>query len=358
MAKKDNQAGRNAKGSRRAAAGDAFFTDSAYELPRADIEGVTKAKSRAKFMRGYVIASCILLPFTAVGYLALLPGYLNAADAATAAQITLDTPAKAAATNAISQWLNSDADPLPGGFMLSWDGTMDSIAPTVVTDENGQQTATPGLETHKFTLGTKSGALFTSTVQVSWDDINGPQVTGGPSLDPQAPSVAGDSGVDLWPGTSVSTPSEALPQSVEAWVESYTSGQPDKLRLATGDPSSDNSYVPLVQVASADKVKVGASATREDGLTIARVSFDIRWEGTPVDDRGEPLTPSATVTYDVLVDKADTASPIVVAWGGPGTGLDLEPYSNAVSGRDVNVQDRKVWTDEELEERAASAPKN
>ena len=38
-----------------------------------------------------------------------------------------------------------------------------------------------------------------------------------------------------------------------------------------------------------------------------------------------------TLTYDLLLDKADTAAPVVVAWGSPGAAL--EPYGNGVVGR-------------------------
>lgn len=345
--------------SSKTAASDDFFLDNAEELPRADVGGVTKLKSRARFYRGYIITACVLLPFTAVGYLALLPSYL-ADDTVEVAQVRLDTPTKAAAVNAVSQWLSSTSQPLPGGFMLSWDGVEESTAPVTSVDENGRETSIPGLETHKMTLATAGGSLFTTTVQVAWDPATGPQVIGGPSLAPTAPSSDEASGtLNPWLGTTESTSNASITQAAAAWVEAYTSGEPDRLRLATGDPSAANSYVPLVQVLEAGDVRVAKTATREDGFTLARVEFTIIWEGTPLDASGEPESGGALFTYDLLLDRANTASPVVVAWGGAGTGLDLAPYSNAITGRTVTSQDQKIWSDEEIKQReAASQPEN
>ena len=72
------------------------------------------------------------------------------------------------------------------------------------------------------------------------------------------------------------------------------------------------------------------TATPEEGY-----EFDgddtVTWEF--VDDADEADPHVATITYDVLIYDAHTATPRIVAWGAPGEGRDLNEYDNAVEGR-------------------------
>lgn len=72
------------------------------------------------------------------------------------------------------------------------------------------------------------------------------------------------------------------------------------------------------------------TATPEEGY-----EFDgddtVTWEFTDDADEADPHV--ATITYDVLIYDAHTATPRIVAWGAPGEGPDLNEYDNAVEGR-------------------------
>jgi hypothetical protein len=46
----------------------------------------------------------------------------------------------------------------------------------------------------------------------------------------------------------------------------------------------------------------------------------------------------APLSFDVLLERADTATPNIVAWGTPGSGPTLTPYANAVTD-DVTVSE-------------------
>ena len=64
---------------------------------------------------------------------------------------------------------------------------------------------------------------------------------------------------------------------------------------------------------------------------VARVAMEIAWTGAD-DGPGEPEA-STPIQMDVLIERADTASPVITAWGSAGEGPRLERYENAVSGQ-------------------------
>jgi hypothetical protein len=174
-------------------------------------------------------------------------------------------------------------------------------------------------------------------------------------------SCEGPNDEDLWPnlttaGLNKITTTDAVTQAANAWVEAFTSGNPDKLRLAVGDTAGNHSYVPLAQATASDIRVVEVAAPKKTGTdadekapssVVARVSFGIKWTGQNV----EHASALSRVTYDVLIERAETNAPIIVAWGGTGTGEILKPYGNAV--------ERKLTTDsipDSVETKAPGAP--
>src|SRR5699024_6856148 len=142
---------------------------------------------------------------------------------------------------------------------------------------------------------------------------------------------------------------QVVPDVVTSWAQAFTSGDPDKLRLATGDPDGSHSYMPLSRVSLVGS-DVTAVAVPKDQLTdqgkapdnpsslVVRVSLALQWGSGPAEgqESGQEQVPeSSRVTYDLLLTGTDTASPRVVAWGGPGSGPGLTPYANAVTGRSL-----------------------
>ena len=246
---------------------------------------------------------------------------------------------KAPATAAVRAWLAGDPAPLPGGVTVAWDG-YETLPEAKTTDGPvGYRT-----EIHYFTLtvGEGDGVLyFRSSVEVLVDPVLGAKVVGEPTLLPVLPpSTAGWPSQPVWDGFIVAQQPKAVSDAVEAWATAFTSGKPEVLRLAVGDPDPNHSYLPLTG-ATASGVSVSAAA----GIPLAdpkaapkrmlvRVSFQISWTGPA--DPDAPARSLPTVTYDLLVDAADTASPRVVSWGGPGSAPKLKPYSTAIKNTSVD----------------------
>jgi hypothetical protein len=59
------------------------------------------------------------------------------------------------------------------------------------------------------------------------------------------------------------------------------------------------------------------------------VTVSLLWKGEKAPAFGSSTSGPQT-TMDLLLERADTAAPVVVAWGPPGSGPGLVPYQNAV----------------------------
>lgn len=334
-----------------APAQDAFWGQMAEEIPRADVVEVSKAARRIKLYRWYVKANLILLPVAMLGILSMVPKLTETTVIPAAPVSEINSPTKAAAMQAVTTWLGQNPSPLPGGHLLSWDGAKIQAEPGVIEDPTtSKPVEKQGLQLHTLTLVTDNGTLFTTTVQVGYSDIRGAQVIGAPTLMPRAPDDTSKwSNLVSWPNLATVPTTDPVRQSATAWAKAFTSGDPDALRLTVGDQAGNHSYVPLVQAAASDvRVEETAAQRATDGkdeskgdaianpsVVTARVSFGITWDGTDVD---KTRTSSASrVTYDVLIQQADTASPVIVAWDGVGTGESLKPYQNAVVDREIGA---------------------
>ena len=235
---------------------------------------------------------------------------------------------KPVALSTMLDWLNppanggnTPASPLPGGFILAWDGF---------------ESPHSGVELHYFTLAAPASggySYFDSVVEVLVDPALGARANASPTLIPRVPDAkSGFPQGPSWLGYETAAVPTPVAQAVDSWVSAYTSGRPELLRLATGDPNSENSYLPLsgatagnIQTPAAAYALVGGEKTTSPETILVRVTFTLSWGS---DDRSLPVT-----TMDLLVVAANTGSPRVVAWGGPGTGPRLTAFVNAVSGR-------------------------
>lgn len=341
------------------------WLENADELPRADIELNDRAAKRQKFFRRSIVGVVfVAFPLSVLCNLAVVPKVLDAKPAAAAQQSQLTSETKPAAMLAVQTWLAQTPSPLPGGQLLSWDGVDIQAQPEVSVDPNTNQTTEKqGLQLHHMTVAAATGQVFDTTVQVGYSKFRGVQVIGQPALIPRAPDDKAQwPNLTSWPHLAKVTPSDPVIQSVSAWVEAFSSGNPDKLRLAVGDTADNRSYVPLSKV-TATAVQVTDAAARIDpkadsstkpSEVIARVTFAVQWQGQVL---GRTETPSK-VSYDVLIKKADTAAPVVVAWGGVGTGESLTEYMNAVDGRKItsDTVDKPVSTASPEAAAPAAAP--
>ncbi|MBG0738699.1 hypothetical protein IV500_04595 [Paeniglutamicibacter antarcticus] len=331
---------RNAKRTTNKQADD-FWGHDAEELPRADVESMQLTGKRIKLYKVWVVSSVVLLPVALLAIISFLPKFLEPTVVPPVQANQLDSPTKAAAMKSVQDWLNKQPSPMPGGRILSWDGADVQAEPKTTTNDKGDVEEIQGLQLNNLTLISPSGSLFTTQVQVAYSPIRGAKVIGDPTLIPRAPDDKQNwPNLKAWPDLVPTSKLDPVEQAANAWAKAFTSGDPDALRLAVGDTNANRSYVPLVQVA-ATSVSIGDVAARplppeaakdaKPSQVIARVSFGVTWEGQ---DMGNSQTPSR-VTYDVLIDKADTAAPQIVAWGGAGTGETLKPYMNAVEGRKI-----------------------
>lgn len=311
----------------------------AVEVPRADLPDANRQHRRAKVLRVAV--------WSILG-LAGLNAFMGLSQLATAAQTTGETAvtaaeggrARAVATLAVRDWLEQDPSPLPGGFLLTWDTVTTLAWPAGRETDVGP--APYDVEVHTFTLATPSGSRFTATVQVAADDAHGLQVVAGPSLVPLAPDDPAEWASDTpWPGSAPVPVPPDVEAAVGVWAAAFISDDPAALRLAVGDPQPGRSYTPLsgpaltgvrVNAAAASAGEPATTGAPAPATVIAQVTLTLDWQpGTP--DAGGPV--GAEATYDVLVRRADTASPAVTAWGGPGQGPTLVDFGNAVTGREI-----------------------
>ncbi len=314
----------------------------ALEVPRRGTPDQLRRERRFTMVRWVVRLNFFLVPLFLVTLgMVLYNTYLRPPAAATTSLAASDT--RAVATVAVQKWIATTPSPLPGGAVVAWDGSRIAYDPAA-TPKPGEQTR-PTLEVHQFTLRDAAGKLYRSEVLVAMTAENGPEVLGRPSLFPLAPSGTALSDSKLWPDLATVAAPDTVETAVKVWSEAFFSGDPDRLRQVVADPSVGHSYMPMSGVAlqsvtiqqSGALWPQGSEQAKSDRLPpmmVVNVRMTVMWNGA---------TPAASskdipaLDMDLLVSRSETATPVVVAWGGSGTGSTLQPYTNAVSGRTVKL---------------------
>lgn len=313
--------------------------EEAVEVPRAGLPDATKMAKKAKRLRRFVWASVGLFPLTLVVTVIMVasPG----PDPVAAVSLDRFAATRPNAVVAVKQWLASSPSPLPGGSLVGWDSATAEKSPLDPQRPEDRYT----VEVHHLTVASANGTLFDTVVSLGVSPAIGTVVIGAPSLIPRAPSDSSFS-ESAWPNLESFATADPVEAAVMAWADAYDSGDPNALRLVIGDTDAARSYVPLVganlregDITDAAALWGDTPIANRDGEppnAIVRATFQIKWNGQTL---GEDERDFSTVTYDLLVSRADTAAPAVVAWGGAGTGPSLKPYtSNAVVGRAVEAQ--------------------
>lgn len=297
--------------------------DDAVEAPRAGTVDTRRLERRQRLIRWYVWGSVVGAPFLALLALASI-GHGGKSLASSGAPSP--PGAELAAWQSVQTWLGQSPSPLAGGHIVTWEGA-DKIQATA--PPKGEAGPAEDAWEEKFLAETPRSWYHLDVEVVSvgtgqWATVATPSIL-------LAPPPAPTSGVSVspWPGLSTSsnvpTP---VNDSISSWLSAYTSGDPQALLQATGDPSTADSYVPLQGVRSASVAGIVAAADYgPPGQMIIEAQFYLTWDGqssSAVSGQQEP------VTMDLLVERATTATPVVVAWGPPGSGPSLRPYQNAV----------------------------
>ncbi len=244
--------------------------------------------------------------------------------------VAVSSPGRLAATVALRSWLDSTPSPLPGGVILAWVGaTKVPTPPAAPTSQNGANSApTFAAEIDHFFVDAH-GVTYEAGVEVATPAGSDPTVVGTPSLLPVTVGTTPPQGIP-WSGinatTSVSGP---VSQAVDGWAQAFTSGSASTLHLAVGDPNGSHDYVPLSGVSSVTATITAAAPAPQgpSGDIIAQVTLDIVWKSQSAASIAQSGPPPG-MTMDLLIARANTAAPVVVAWGPPGSGPALRPYEN------------------------------
>lgn len=318
----------------------------AEEVPSDHGMKYVKRSFTARTWRIIVGSTLLLLPFSFLGNVVSLGELLNE-DTTPVALNQNTSPNKSVAMGAVVQWLKATPSPLPGGSLLSWDSVENLSQPAITFAEDGSiATNTPGIEIHSLTVKQGDSGIFSVGIQIAYSDTAGAKVIAAPSLTPRIPDRTG--GITLaesWPGHYKARIADPMSQSAKMWAESLFSADPNALRLALGDTSESNFYMPMplatitnvsVEDAAAADLEYDPTTGEPPTTVIARVSIGIKWPGS--EDKLEGKTPPR-VAYDVLMTGAEAGAPRVVAWGPTGSGASLKPFGNAQTTREITDQD-------------------
>lgn len=311
-----------------------------------------KKQSRYKWMKRGVWLSIIMTPILAI---VALMWYMDSQNPdpvpqpPTSLEIN-DSIGKNAAITTVETWLASEPQPIPGATLISWNGYETQKKPAIVDEESRETAAgviipTWGREVHYFSVSSANGMLFQVTLEVDVDPVLGARVEAIPFAEPLVPTVSGgweDAG-EPWFGYQSAQTTPGITASVEAWVQAYMGGNPATLRNIVGDPNENHFYLPMsgIQKVTVNVERVAykpsddpnAPAVKNPDTVLARIKVELLWKGQ-VQENAESY---ATMTLDLLIEDADTASPRVVAWGGPGSGAALERYGNAIVGVTIDT---------------------
>ncbi|WP_152364411.1 hypothetical protein [Microlunatus speluncae] len=289
-----------------------------------------KGKIRRRLITVYLWVSAILFPFLIFAVIVLAVRIVAPPSAnAGAGPDNSVTREAAQAQVAVERWLGETPSPLPGGRVVAYTGSTSKAA----QQREGQRSEPRTLTTYSFVLADSAGRMYDTSIQLVISD-EGAVALADPSFVPILPAnpEAGGQTEWPWPGVASIAAAPEYAQAVNAWTKAYTGGDPAALKLAVGDPAADRFYMPLTGVSFTDLSigQVGALWADDQDRTkeskprqaLLRVTVSAVWASQ------RTATQQPTLTYDLLLDRADTAAPGVVAWGPPGA--DLTPYNNAV----------------------------
>jgi hypothetical protein len=300
------------------------------DVPRAGVSPTRVLRRRQRWYRAVIVTALCLFPI--VG-LALFVTSANLRDVLDKTDQGTDVPVeegRTAAVMAVENWLRTDPSPIPGSQVVAWESAeaLSARDTETVTEQVGDL-GEASLVAHRVVVRSDAGVLAALVVVASSPD-GSHTVVGQLGLEPVVPILQNLAATDAWTGLEPVEPGDSAQAAIAAWVDAFTSGEADRLRLVVGDPASGHHYLPLQGVAAATHDIHAAAVPTDDGEEehlLVQVDVTLEWDAQ---DDGETEDPVAEVSYDVLVANPNSAAPRVVAWGAPGAGPGLTPYQNAV----------------------------
>lgn len=320
--------------------------DEQVEIPREGMPSTKKMRRKVRFHRRFIIVALILFPVVLLANVVLVSNQFGTEDETSA--YVGPPPTQADAIVAANLWLNTNPSPLPGGSVVSWNSYRETpLPPPTETDASGGN-GLEAIEVHELTVASASGVQYLLTVQLAVGESIGAIPMGTPSLSPLPPVARGvTAGLSPWPTLDETPTPEGVDTAIDVWLAAYTSGDPALLLNTVGDSRRNVSYVPFtglsLDIDSVSIVKSAAlwtedertNAATEPSRIVVQIKVSGYWPGTVLDSSSQ----LPEFTFDLLVNGANTASPRVVAWGGAGQGVWLEPYSNAVAGKVISADE-------------------
>jgi hypothetical protein len=306
-------------------------------VPRVGLPAAESIERRQRRIRRYVKWSATLMPFVLLlSILAVLSTFTRSTPTSNNNASASSSRGRTVATLALDQWLTEVPSPLPGVTATQWDGAT-LVAPSPV-GPNSSPTWNAELDSFTLYVGT---TIYNATIEVALRPGGGAVTVSGPSLTlvPPTDTTSGWNSGGPWSGlVSSSSVSSSVQSALDGWLSAYVSGSSSRLRLAVGDTSADGTYVSLAGVKSATmNVVAGATRVAPNAVTtqsstnpsaeIIEINLYLIWNHQKVNPN-QSIPNGPATTLDLLVERADTAAPVVVAWGAPGTGPSLVPYQN------------------------------
>lgn len=308
--------------------------------PRADMDPVRKINRRGRrfVVLGWVTIG-LMIP---IGLLAMIGSLRtsNLVDEVESLSVAVaGSDSRGTAQVSIENWAASYPD-LSDLRVVTWVGSR--VVSTQV--DQADQTKNVTIEVHRFRVESDL-RQFDASVTVATDSRGGVEALGTPALESVPLPISDGWETNALNGIGSSTAStDDIEAALDRWIDAYTSTDPDALRLSTGDPSTEHVYIPIGRRRGEFEVEhVALPDTTDDSVVVARVRFEVFEAVGPtrgVSDASTTTTTTepvekeegASLTMDVRIDRANTGSPTVTAWGAVGTGVGLVPYENAATG--------------------------
>lgn len=169
-----------------------------------------------------------------------------------------------------------------------------------------------------------------------------PYLAAAPSLEPYTDSSERSEGYGDYsnlPSRAQLQATQPLSNAVGKWAKAYVEDDRAALLEVTADLNKSRKYLGLGNLSltedAGDAIKILTASKVDANTAVLRV----RIKAQDASVTSEAKKPSIqTLDYDLLVKNQDSGQPSIVAWGPPGSGFLLKPYSNGILQKSALTQ--------------------